>query len=165
MSLLEEDVPKEEFGTDAHSYRPPLLLRVGIVLGPALLFFIVISTQLAQIRANFSADTFLLLLVVVSWFGYAALKTLTYRVILSDDAITVVSLFGRRRLERAEIAWRWSVRGMPFVSPAFLFMVPKDHGAKWLKVRLPLKTDEAFDQWLATLPTLAQRHQQWRSGK
>jgi hypothetical protein len=163
MSLLE--VPKEEFGTDAHSYRPPLLLRVGIVLGPALLFFIVISTQFAQIRANFSAEDFLLSLVVVSWFAYAALKTLTCRIVLSDDAITVVSLFGRRRLKRAEIAWRWSVRGTPFVSPAFLVLVPKDRGAKWLKIRHPLKTDEAFDRWLATLPTLAQRHQQWRSGK
>jgi hypothetical protein len=28
MSLLE--VPKEEFGTDAHSYRPPQLLKAGV---------------------------------------------------------------------------------------------------------------------------------------
>jgi hypothetical protein len=43
--------------------------------------------------------------------------------------------------------------------------IVQDRGAKRLKIRLPLKTDEAFDQWFATLPSLAQRHQQWRSGK
>jgi hypothetical protein len=157
------DVP-EEFGADAHSYRPSLVRRVGIVLGPLLLFFIVIGMQSGPIRANFSAKAFLLLLVVVSSFGYVMLKTLTYRVILSSDAITVVSLFGRRQLERAAIAWRWHMGGTPLVSSSFLVLVPKDRGAKWLKIRLPLETDEAFDQWFATLPNLAQRHQQWRSG-
>ena len=97
MSPLEEDVPTEEFGTDAHIYRPPLVLRVGIVLGPALLFFIVMSTQ---------------------QFG-----------------------------------------------PSYLVLVPKDVRAKWLKIRLPLNTDEAFEQWLATLPNLDQRDRWRHSGK
>jgi hypothetical protein len=165
MSPLKEDAPTEEFGTEAHICRPSLVRRVGIVLGPVLLFFIVISMQSGQIRGNFSAKAFLLLLVVVLSFAYVMLKTLTYRVILSSDAITVASLFGRRRLEREAIAWRWHEGGTPLVSSSFLVLVPKDRGAKWLKIRLPLKTDEAFDQWVATLPNLAQRHQQWRSGK
>jgi hypothetical protein len=165
MSPLEEDVPTEEFGADAHIYRPSLVRRVGIVLSPVVLFFIVIGTQSGRIRANFAAETFLLSVVVVLSFGYVVLKTLTYRIILSSDAITVASLFGRRRLERRAIAWRWHMGGTPLVSSSFLVLVPKDRGAKWLKIRLPLETDEAFDQWFATLPNLAQRHQQWRSGK
>jgi hypothetical protein len=138
-----EDVPAEELGSGVHIYRPTLGRLLVLVLGLALMFFIVIQ-HLGLVRTS----------VGFAPLACFALNILTYRVILSNDAITVVSLFRRRRLELAAIAWQWLMPYRPFVTSSFLVLVPKDRGAEWLKIRLPLKTDEVFDQWLATVPNL-----------
>ncbi len=87
---------------------------------------------------------------------YAFLYAWVYRVILADDAITVVSIFKMRSsrilLSRAEIA---GVVRLPSTNPRILAFVPKSAEGETAYVHLRfVHTDEIFHQWCATLPDL-----------
>ena len=102
---------------------------------------------------------------------YAFLYAWVYRVTLTDDSITVVSVLGivgrrsptRIRLSRSQIAG--IVRLPSAENPRILTFVPQSAASGTVSVNLRLvRTDEFFHGWCATLPGLKPQSQQPKSG-
>lgn len=85
---------------------------------------------------------------------YSVLSALMYRVVLTADGVEVLEPFRRSQLLSTEIRGRRMLRTQQ--GPAALVLVPKAESAKKLKISLVLKTDPAFDAWIARLPDLDQ---------
>jgi hypothetical protein len=77
-----------------------------------------------------------------------------YRVTLTTDAVTVIEPFSQRQLLCAQIRGRRLLGGQQGLPT--LVLVPKDDTAKRLRLSLVLKTDRAFDAWIARLPDIDQ---------
>ena len=98
---------------------------------------------------------------------YAFLYAWVYRVTLTDDTISVISVLGivgrryssRIRLSRLQIAG--IVRLPRTEHPRILTFVPKSTATDTVSVYLRfVRTDEFFHQWCATLPSLKPQPQQ-----
>ena len=72
-------------------------------------------------------------------------------VILRPDAIEVRDLFSTRSLYRAQIAGR---RMLPTQYVSTLALIPRDPGAKKLKISMVYETDSAFHAWFQAIPDL-----------
>jgi hypothetical protein len=85
----------------------------------------------------------------------AMLQGLKYRVVLFADRIEVQNLVSTRVLRRDEILGR---RLLQYKGPPSILLVPRS-AQRPLGVRLVLKTDSAFWEWMDTVPDLdAQDH-------
>ena len=102
---------------------------------------------------------------------YAFLYAWVYRVTLTDDTITVISVLGlvgrryptRIRLSRLQIAG--IVRLPSAENPRIITFVPKSAASDTVSVYLRfVRTDEFFHQWCAMLPGLKPQRQQLKSG-
>lgn len=92
----------------------------------------------------------LLVALLAPVFGYLLLRTVTLRVILAPEAVTVRDIFSTRSLLRQEIAgWRADIEGVTTART----LVPKDDGKKAVLLS-ELRTDAAFSAWFAGLPQL-----------
>ena len=85
--------------------------------------------------------------------AYAVLSAATTKVELSFDAIETKDCFSCKSLRREEIVGK---RIVPTQYISTLVLVPRDETKKKLKIALWLRTNAAFDAWLATIPDLDQ---------
>lgn len=89
-------------------------------------------------------------------FGaYMVLIALMYRVVLTADGVELTEPFRSRRLSCSEIQGRRILRTQQGLRT--LVLVPKEGAGKKLKISLMLKTDQAFDAWIARFPDLDQQ--------
>jgi len=90
---------------------------------------------------------------VFAAFGvYCVLSALMYRVLLTADGVEVLEPFQRRRLLWAQMRGRRLLRNK--YGPATVVLVPRAESARKLNISGALKTDRAFDAWIAQLPDL-----------
>jgi hypothetical protein len=82
--------------------------------------------------------------------AYLVLSIVRSKVVLHGDQIEVHEVVRKYALRRDEIlGWRMS---QP--SPPYIVFVPRDHNRRQVKVAPIFKVDEAFSQWMDSLPNL-----------
>jgi hypothetical protein len=71
------------------------------------------------------------------------------KLILYEDAIEQVGIFGRRRLEKVNIAYKYTM----VLNLTFLILVPRDSKQSRIKIELgDYIQDEAFNAWMKSIP-------------
>jgi hypothetical protein len=83
--------------------------------------------------------------------SYLAVSMVMFKVILRADAIEVQNVGSKRTLLREEIVGR---RLLPTQYISTLELTPRDKGNKKLKIGMTMRTDAAFDAWLASITDL-----------
>jgi hypothetical protein len=125
-----------------------ILVGVPLLAGGALL-------ALTLLRGHQLAAPWLSLVVFgVALLGlYVIVGAWRYRLTLTADAIEVRGALRTRRMARADIAGRRLLTVQ--YGQKLLVLCPRAPGAKELKIsRTGLRTDAAFDSWIASLPDL-----------
>ena len=88
---------------------------------------------------------------------YLALATLKFKIVLTADAIEAQELFSRKRLARSNISG-WRTTQTQYVST--LLFVPRPEAGKKLKFAMTFTADDAFENWVDSLPNLDQDEQE-----
>ena len=136
-----------------------LLLGFGIVFGLGGFAGVVLSVIYLPHGQSGAIWAILFLSAISAGFAasgaYMVFSALTYRVVLATDSVELTEPFRSHRLSCAGIQGRRMLRTQQGFRT--LVLVPKDGAGKKLKISLMLKTDQAFDAWIARLPDLDQQ--------
>ena len=134
------------------TYRPSIAWRVFIVLlgcGITTGGFFGAYTAIGDHKRSGNEALVLASFLFILLGGYCLISILMAKVVLSSDAIESTNGFSYRTMRREEIA-SWYFRGAG--ADSVLVLVSRLEMHKDLKIPLYIKTDDVFDEWLASVP-------------
>ena len=139
------------------TYRPSIawrvflaLLGVGIATGGFFgTYTAIVDHEVVDHKSSGNEVLFLASFLMILLGGYCLISVLMAKVVLSFDVIESTNGFSSRTMRREEVA-SWYFRG--FGADSVLVLVSRKENQKKLKIPLYIKTDDVFDEWLASVP-------------